>query len=73
MPGGNGELARGLEMVPNMERFEKKVDMSNSWSREEVEAAVADYRDLQALVALNLIKPVGSGRRVKYVPQSTQP
>ena len=26
------------------------------------------YRDVQALVALSLLKPVGSGRNGKYVP-----
>jgi hypothetical protein len=30
-------------MVPNMERLGRRMDMSDSWSREEVEAAVADY------------------------------
>jgi hypothetical protein len=30
-------------MVPNVKRFGCSIDMSDSWSREEVEAAVADY------------------------------
>jgi hypothetical protein len=30
-------------MVPNVDRFGSVIDMSDSWSREEVEAAVADY------------------------------
>lgn len=30
-------------MVPNVERFGRTMDMSDSWSPEEVEAAVADY------------------------------
>jgi Fic family protein len=29
------------------------------------------YRDLQALVALNLLQPVGSGRSVKYIPKAS--
>ena len=36
-------LARAVEMVPNVLRFGSVIDMSDSWSREEVEAAVADY------------------------------
>jgi hypothetical protein len=40
---GKGVLARAAEMVPTIDEFGSIVDMSDTWSREEVEAAVADY------------------------------
>ena len=36
-------LARKLQMVPNVRQSTIKLDMPNAWSREEVEATVADY------------------------------
>jgi len=41
--GRNALLAIWVGMLPNGGRFESMVIMADSWSREEVEAAVADY------------------------------
>ena len=45
--------------------------VTNRWCRARFHVVYnTAYRDLQWLVALNVIQPVGSGRNVKYVPKA---
>ena len=46
--------------------------VTNRWCRARLNVVYnTAYRDLQSLVAMNLIQPVGSGRSVKYVPKAS--
>ena len=45
--------------------------VTNRWCRSRFHVVYnTAYRDLQVLVDLGLIEPVGSGRSVKYIPKS---
>lgn len=44
--------------------------VTNRWCRARFHVVYnTAYRDLQALIALNLVQPVGAGRSVKYIPK----